>query len=343
MESNNNTKPKAKISFLDVIARYSRLHEPCLRNEGGNFYAWQKKFKAKVQTLRGRTINRVGLKAEFGEKEDRKTHWRQLVTIKATEISDVTGYLLTPKDDKGNGAGLIASPGHYDWGKDAVAGCDWAESDLKNDPYCAYGKYAVEAGYVVFVPEWWGWGDKSGHLDLIGERDKCNVIQMASSMYGFSVLNLHMLEADAIVDFLHTLDQVDSRRIGIVGNSYGGRTAMWIAAFNEKISCVVSAGSMNLFSERVKKLSSCAIQYFPGLLEYGDVGEVYSLIAPRPLQLQAGSKDELITPADRDVIARTVKQAYQSSNACENLSIEYFPGGHYLNWELAKAFLQKYL
>ena len=70
---------------------------------------------------------------------------------------------------------------------------------------------------------------------MIGSRDKCNVIQMAASMYGFSVLNLHMIEAEAIVDFLQSLDDVNPSRIAIIGNSYGGRTAMWIAAFNEKI------------------------------------------------------------------------------------------------------------
>ena len=118
---------------------------------------------------------------------------------------------------------------------------------------------------------------------------------------------------------------------------------MWIAAFNQNIKCVVSAGAMNLFSERADRLGSCAIQYFPGILEYGDVGEVYSLIAPRPMLLQAGDQDTLINEADRDIIAKKVKKAYHACNSSNDLSIDYFHGGHYLNWSLAKKFLNKNL
>lgn len=330
-------------SFVDIIARFSDLHKPKLTYNGSDMAAWQAVFKEKVNSLRGRTINRVSTSAVLGEKEDCRTHFRQKVTVKATEISDASGYLLTPKQLQNKCPAIVASPGHYQFGKDTIAGHENAAEELGKKPNSAYGKYAVEDGYVVFVPDWWGWGDKSGHLKLVYERDRCNVIQMAAWIYGFSVLNLHMLESDAIVDFLGSLDYVDESRIAIMGNSYGGRISMWVAAFNEKIRCVISAGAMNLFSERAGKLSSCAIQYFPGLLEYGDIGEVYSLIAPRPMQLQAGTKDNLITAPDRDKIAETVRKAYRASGSSKNLSIEYFEDCHYLNWPLARKFLGEFL
>jgi dienelactone hydrolase len=311
---------------------------------GGDFTQWQKVFKDKIWSLRGREISRAGLQYSFDQEEDAGGHIRKKVLIKATEFSDVSGYLLLPKDISGKTAGIIASPGHYRFGKDSIAGHPAAKEELDAKPGTDYGKSAVEAGYVVFIPDWWGWGDRSGHLDKVGQhRDRCNVIQNSASMYGFSVLYLHILEGDAIVDFLQTLDNVDGERIGIIGNSYGGRTAMWIGAYNDKIKCVVSAGAMNLFSERASKLSSCAIQYFPGILQYGDVGEIYSLIAPKPLQLQAGTDDPLITPADRDRIADTVRKAYKALNKEDNLSIEVFKGGHMLNWQLAEKFLTKHL
>lgn len=330
-------------SFVNVIEKFSKLNLPTLHYSGGDFAKWQEIFQLKLQALRGRKIERVKMQASLAEKEDCQTHFRQKVVIHATEVSHATGYLLTPKTDKKNLPAIIASPGHYTFGKDTIAGDKSAQSELEKDPNTAYGKKAVEAGYVVFVPDWWGWGDKSTHLPLTQGREQCDTIQMAASMYGFSVLNLHLLEADAIVDFLQSLEMVSPDRIGIIGNSYGGRTAMWIAAFNPNIRCTVSAGAMNLFVERASKLASCAIQYFSGLLEYGDVPEVYSLIAPRPLQLQAGSHDSLINQKDRGQIAKTVTQAYKSYNKTENLSIEVFQGGHYLNWDLAHEFLQKKL
>ena len=118
---------------------------------------------------------------------------------------------------------------------------------------------------------------------------------------------------------------------------------MWIGAFNDKIRCVVSGGAMNLFSERAGKLCSCTIQYFPGVLEYGDVGEIYSLIAPKPLQLQAATNDPYLDIANVEKIAQSVKKAYKASNSSEKLSIKYFQGGHSLNWPFAREFLKKYL
>lgn len=334
----------SSVSFVDIIKKFDELYKPTLTYESGDFYKWKTAFKRKVNSIRGRTVNRVAVRAVFGEKEDCQTHWRQKVSIRATEISDASGYLLTPKNIQGRQAAIITSPGHCVFGKDTIAGHKKAAEELHEYPNSSYGKYAVEEGYVVFVPDWWGWGDKSGHLPLVGlNRDKCDTIQMAASMYGLTVLNLHMLDADAIVDFLQSLDYVDENRIGIVGNSYGGRTAMWIGAFNDEIRCVVSAGAMNLFTERASKLCSCAIQCFPGLLEYGDVGEIYSLIAPKPLQLQGGTDDPFLNAADMDKIAETVRKAYKASNSSEKLSIEYFEGGHYLNWSLAREFLKEFL
>lgn len=331
-------------NFTNVISTISEKYAPELVYTGGDFTQWQSAFKNKIWSLRGRKIERSKLDYIIEHEEDADSHIRKKVLIKATEFSDVCGYLLVPKYLSAKVPGIIALPGHYQFGKDAIAGHPNAKNELKAKPGTDYGKSAVEAGYMVFVPEWWGWGDRSAHLGMVGpNRDRCNVIQMAAAMYGFSVLYLHMLEIDAVIDYLRTLDCVDRNRLGIIGNSYGGRASMWIGAFNDKIKCVVSAGAMNLFRERAIKLSSCAIQFFPGILQYGDVGEIYSLITPKPLQLQAGVEDQLINPADRNWIAKTVAKAYKAANSEENLRIEIFEGGHVLNWELADRFLAEYL
>ena len=58
---------------------------------------------------------------------------------------------------------------------------------------------------------------------------------------------------------------------------------MWCTIFDPRIVACVASGCMNTFRERSQKLSSCGIQYPFGLLQYGDVPELFSLIAPRPL------------------------------------------------------------
>jgi hypothetical protein len=100
---------------------------------------------------------------------------------------------------------------------------------------------------------------------------------------------------------------------------------------------------MNTFRERSLKLSSCGIQCLPGLLCYGDVPQVFSLIAPRALQLQAGEGDGLITPEDRDAMAETVRAAYAELTAEDRFEYVLHPHGHTLSWEHAAPFLERHL
>ena len=310
---------------------------------GGDVVAWQQALKAKIQTLRGPELKRIALKAVYDNGvTDLGDHTRQKISIASTKLTEATGYLLRPKT-AANGAALIAAPGHYEFGKDTIAGCDNAAREINKQPGSDYGRAAVRAGYTVFVPDFWGWGDKNAHMNLIGRRDRCNVIAMAAAMYGYNVLNLHLLEMDAMVDFLMTLDGIDARRIGIMGNSNGGRMTMWMAALNPNIACAVASGSMNLFAERAGKLASCMIQFFPGILQYADMPDIFSLIAPKPLQMQAGDQDPLITPDDRDHIAKTVGAVYEKFGAADRLSVEVFAGGHEFRWALAQPFLDKWL
>ena len=118
---------------------------------------------------------------------------------------------------------------------------------------------------------------------------------------------------------------------------------MWLAIFDERIKICVPAGCMNIFRERSLKLSSCAIQYLPGLLQYGDVPELFGLIAPRPMQLQAGEGDNLITASDRDQIKWVVKKAYHLLGAEENFEYILHSRGHTFAWDLAAPFFKRHL
>ncbi len=66
-------------------------------------------------------------------------------------------------------------------------------------------------------------------------------------------------------------------------------------------------------------------------------------IAPRPMQMQAGEDDPLITPADRDAMEAMVRRAYALCGAEENFDYVLHPHGHLLSCEQATAFLKKHL
>ncbi|MFQ6039586.1 MAG: dienelactone hydrolase family protein [Candidatus Poribacteria bacterium] len=336
-------------SFIDLLENYGIAHPPSMvYRDGDDFAQWQIDFRAKVESLRGPLPERVEPTVEIVESVETDDHTRHLLRIPVSDISTLLAYLLLPHglDPDERRPGIIACHGHATYGIDSICGVrgiDESEARESDDARRAYALSAVRAGYVVIAPAWWGWAGRDGHLDRIGNRDKCNVIQMAAAMYGMNVLDLHIQDGQAALDVLAARPEVDPKRLGCLGNSYGGRMTMWLAIFDERIKACIPAGCMNIFRERSLKLSSCGIQYLPGILRYGDVPELFCLIAPRPMQLQVGEQDSLITPEDRDMIETTVRRAYHLLNAEDNFSYARHPEGHLLLWNLAAPFLKVHL
>jgi len=333
-------------SFTDFLHAYGEAREPTLRyREGDDFVGWQRRFRKQLEAWRSPVPERVSAEPRLVESVDAGDHVRHLLEIPVSAVSSVPAYLLVPAGIPAGEQrpGLVALHGHYKHGIDSIAGVVIEEDDPNNDLRHAYALHAVRAGYVVVVPSLWGWPSRDGHLDRVGARDKCNTIQMAASMYGINLVDLHVQDAQAALDVLAARPEVDEARLGCLGNSTGGRMTMWLAIWDERIRACVPSGCMNTFRERSQKLSSCAIQYPFGLLRIGDVPELFSLVAPRAMQLQAGEGDALITPADRDAIETTVRLAYGRAGAEENLDYVLHGQGHLLEWESAEPFLALHL
>ncbi len=333
-----------KESFSDFLDSYGSVHSPrMVYHEGEDFAEWQIRFREKLESLRGPLPERVDPEVEVIESISAENHTRYLLRVPVSEFSNLVAYLLMPHDlsPGERRPGLIVSHGHVKYGIDTVCGVEGTDED--DNAQRAYGLFAVRAGYVVLAPAWWGWRGRDGHLNLVGGRDRCNVIQMAAAMYGMNVIDLHIQDGQAALDVLASRSEVDRGRLGCIGNSYGGRTTMWLSIFDNRIRVCIPAGCMNNFRERSLKLSSCGIQYLPGILRYGDVPELFSLIAPRPMQLQSGENDPLITPEDRDRMEATVRRTYQLMDAEGSFDYVLHPGGHLLLWNPALSFLEEHL
>jgi dienelactone hydrolase len=340
--------PTQSESFVDFLDAYGREHPPSLRlTRDADVTEWRGRFREAVESLRGPLPKRVPLSTEIVASVEEADHTRHLLRVRVTDVSTLVAYLLIPNDIAAHEQrpGLIVSHGHAPYGMDSVCGVRGVDGgpDPDENARRAYALFAGRSGYVVLAPAWWGWAGRDGHLDKVGSRDRCNVIQMAAAMYGVNVTDLHIQDGQAAIDALCARPEVDAERIGCIGNSYGGRSTMWLAIFDERVRACVSAGAMNTFRERSLKLSSCAIQYLPGILRYGDTPELYSLIAPRPMQLQAGDGDGLITDEDRDHIDATVRRVYAALDASGSYDYQTHPSGHLLDWDLAAPFLAEHL
>jgi dienelactone hydrolase len=331
-------------SFMDLVKQYGAIHPPSMRyRDGENHSAWRDRLTGQVRELFAPVPERVALNVETLETQRLDDHTRCLLSIRVSEASTLVAYLLVPHGiaQGERRPAVLASHGHVSLGIDSI--CGVIESEDKEGAYNPYALQAVQSGYIVIAPAWWGWPGRTGHLGRVGQRDQCNVIQMAASMYGLNVIALHAQDAQAAIDVLVARPDVDADRIGCIGNSYGGRTTMWFTILDERIRVSVAAGCMNTFRERSMGLYGCAIQCPFGLLQYADVPDLFCLIAPQPLQLQSGDGDPLINDGDRDMINEMVRGAYDRTGASRNYSFAQHSEGHRLVWEPAHDFLREHL
>lgn len=338
----------ASASFTEVIQKLGEQFPPRLRYDGGDFAAWQQRLRDKLAELAGDQFPLRFIEAgarreppavEVTQRVECDGYVRERVTIASVLGTRIPAYILTPEGAAdGPRPGVVVMHGHSKHGKEMPAGLVEQEPGA---PPADHARAAARAGLVALCPDWWGWNERA-ETDLHDDtRDMCNVKFMAALMYGLPLLTVMVHDALACVDVLASRPGVDGGRLAVMGNSFGGRMAMWTAAFDGRVSACVSSGALNCFRERSLALSSCGAQYFPGLLAWGDVEDVYASLAPRPLLIMAGSADALLPGEYVGRMVPVIERGYAAAGGEHNLTIHQHGGGHYLPQDVAVPWLTR--
>ena len=306
--------------------------------------AWQKDFTAKLKTLLGPHAPPAKWNTTVVSVKEYDDYRREELLLTAEGHPPLPVYLLLPrpKSDKKRPA-ILAIHGHGAHGHHPVAGRDdlpGVENAIKNNNY-DYGRQLVRQGYVVVVPCLTPFGDRLGKSS--GKADLCADTFIRMQLLGKTLMAENLRDCLWSVELLARHPEVDAERIGCVGLSLGGRMTMLTAALEPRIKACVISGALNVMQERISRPYGCGAQIIPGLLQYGDVPEIASLIAPRACLWEVGSKDKLIDPLWADEILLRQRRAYQALDAAGKLSVDRFDGGHVWHGKAAMVLLAKVL
>lgn len=253
----------------------------------------------------------------------------------------VSGTILEPFEK--NGAGIVCQHGHGKFGRLPIIG------DLSNEEMLdegdihryGFGLRFAQAGFTVIAIDLFNFGERS--MPPTG-REKCDMLGHFLNLFGINLVALQLSDIRHAISVLSSWDGVDPERIGMAGLSQGGRMTMFTTAFDERIKVAVASGSCNTYRDRIETLSgACGAQIVPGLLPDADTPEIFSAIAPRPLQLQWGNKDKLIMPEPAEKSIEYIKKCYSASGNAQNFYVDKFEGGHEFDFEPALKWFVKYL
>lgn len=246
---------------------------------------------------------------------------------------------------------ILCCHGHGPYGKEPVMG-NRSTADIRAHALEAnydYGLKMAQAGFVAFSIDWMGFGERSeAHKPNpgkpAGDRDWCNLYYLLATMLGMTVLGLDVHQGRAAIDYVAGLPFVDEECIGAMGLSFGGTMTLWMTLADDRIK----ATDIICYSDRFARfgfrdLNTCGSQITPGLFSLVDLPDLQGLIAPRPLLIEIGTRDECFRLDDAMSCYRRVKRIYQATGCPERLELDLFDGGHQWGGNCSVRFFKKYL
>ncbi len=194
--------------------------------------------------------------------------------------------------------------------------------------------YAVETIYKGFAHSL----AAAGYVTISAEVGQHRVFERGRTLMGERLWDLFRC-----VDYLRSLEEVDVQRIGCAGLSLGGEMAMWLAAMDEGIAATVSAGFLTMMDQMEK--NHCPCWKFDGLRQRADWPDIYSLIAPRPLQCQNGWKEpppDFVVSLARLAMAQ-VRPIYQDLGQPKAVELYAHSGAHEIDLAALMDFFERTL
>jgi dienelactone hydrolase len=309
-------------------------------------------------TLRQAILARLGTfpaKVPPDLEQDRETdqgdHIRTLVTYAVEPGERVPAWLLRPRSSPpaGGWPGILAihqHGGEFDLGKSEPAG-------LSANPMFHYGLDLCRRGYVVLCPDL---------LCFEGRRPAAAVRQANPYQDGYGyerfeftrrILGGSCLQTKYLHDLVCALDvlaglaDVDSARLGAIGNSLGGQETLWLMWYDDRLRAAVSSCGFGLIRTILRDgINHNFALYVPDLLEICDMDALVADLAPRPFMLTAGADDRLFPIDGVRAIAERATAAYSGEQASERFRALIFSGGHTFPDDIkaeAYAFLDRWL
>jgi len=267
---------------------------------------------------------------ELGDLIDHTTFTSQEVFYDDSDGRPICALLLTPShiDLTTPHPTVIAQhqhAGEYEIGKEEPAG-------LAGDGSNAFALPLLEAGYVVFCPEHIGFGKRRPSFpdgSLMGGEAGERWLFVEELLRGGTLMGKSLRDLSCAFELLLTLPFVDSQRIGIAGHSMGGLMAFYFSLYERRIKATTSScgiGPLRLLQQR--HLNHTFNMYLPGILNHGDIEDLFTLLAPTPLYLTFGAEDPIFPKEGAHRLCDRAREAYDQRQATDRLLVEVTEDGH---------------
>jgi dienelactone hydrolase len=282
---------------------------------------------------------------EFLNRQAEDGFTRCLVRYAVPDGDQIEAFLFQPELSNSRGAVLALHQHNSQWeiGKSEIAG-------LIGDPFQAFGPALARRGVTVLAPDSIGfesrlkragWGDSLApslskpHSTNEGWLQYYN--QMAHRLVAGDLLIRKILEDSATgVSLLESIS--GTQHLGVIGHSFGGSTALFLAALDTRIAFSCASGSVCSFRHKLKSETGLEMSLIiPGFCESFDFDDLIRCIAPRKLLVVSSVDDPL--SGDAEDLVRAALPAFEKLNCADHLQHLRTAGGHTLERDRFEAII----
>jgi len=319
-----------------------------MRYAGGEpFEDWQARARAKLSELLGmdkfKPCDEEFTVEWVRDSEEKGVRFKETrFTIQTEEGYVMPGHFCVPCDNseaqrpplhypvavcvQGHTGGM-----HHSLGRTKVEGETVAVDD-------DYALQAMREGYCALIIEQRNFGECSS--DRTGGT-WCHLSSMAAMLVGRTTNGERVWDTMRAIDALRHFPEADRRKILCMGNSGGGMTTLFVSCLEPRITHSMVCGYLCSFDYSIAAMYHCACNFVPHMREFFDCGDIAGMIAPRPLVVVAGDKDDIFPIEGVYKAFETVRELYAAAGAEGKVKLVVGEGGHRVFAKLAWGELAK--
>jgi dienelactone hydrolase len=262
------------------------------------------------------------------------TYIRRKLSLQTQPGDRMPFYLLLPKQRAQKTPAIICFYGTTSGaGKETTVGLSGGKPGSPPEKNRGFAVDFAEAGFIAVAADYLRDGER-----IKPGRRPYDTTGFYEQFPDWSIHGKDAFDTSRLIDYLETLDFIAADRIGMVGHSYGGHSAIFTTALEPRIKAAWANGPVSDFRHHgmhwaVPK-GGGASQSLPALRPYVldhtktiplEFFEMTALIAPRPLVVGQAVGEH--RPREEENYA-AVKSVYDALEASDRVKYVWYAGDH---------------
>ena len=119
---------------------------------------------------------------------------------------------------------------------------------------------------------------------------------------------------------------------------------LFTSCTDSRLKAIVISGYYCTFRDSILALHHCPCNYVPGMARFGEMSDVATLLAPRPVLIEAGTRDPIFPLEAVKKAVETLRRHYAVFEApADRVQTDIFEGRHQISGRIAYDFLAHHL